>query len=172
MKVYLFIRHAQPLENGHLSSQGIHQAETCAMRLHDFPKIDLICVSPAARAQETAHVIKKKLGLDAPVITIQQLSLDSQKNSQYEINLLLNKYAPAQDTTHLDPGCLEAFLKIKELEKKHKAQVILIVGHALRLNALGLEFSREALFFNSLDLAYARGFYIKQDLSGTFLAAL
>lgn len=161
MNLYHFIRHAEPLENGHLSSRGIHLAEKCAVSLQDFPKIDLICVSNAVRTLETARVIKKKLNLESPIITLNEFSLINDSHSHDELIWLLNKHC-----------CHAAYLKIKELEKDRKAQVILIVGHAHRVNLLGLEFKRDCLFLNNFDLSHASGFYIKRDLDGTFWGTL
>lgn len=149
MRVYI-VRHGlsvgnkertHQLPNTALSEEGILQAKAIALRVAKLP-IDLIYASSLKRAQQTAQIIAKRVGLKIETWDeIREIKRPSEITGRHVDSPEARMYAQALETNFGDPdwkysdedsfGDLKgrANKVLKHLCKNHKNQNILLVSH-------------------------------------------
>ncbi len=145
-KTLTFLRHADADQatsdiNRPLSQKGKSQADHRASNLKDH-NFDLVIVSAALRAKETAEIILDKLSSKAPMEEVLELYVvpDRENSTPEEISeIILSRIS------------------------KHEAKDILIIGHANIINALGHLQLPSATDLLTAHFSPTEGFTIRED---------
>lgn len=133
-------------EDRRLTEKGREQARIFKARYRLAPQLALS--SNAHRALETASVILE--GQECPINVLAELYLAVGKVETDAINGLfaVHGYAPLATYIAADPEFFERYAtRAAALIRKHAesagADDVMVVGHAILLNAIGLEFSND-----------------------------
>jgi broad specificity phosphatase PhoE len=165
-----FVRHgntgkAERDEDRRLSEKGREQARNFKAKYRVTPH--LVLSSSAQRALETALVIVE--GQECPIKVLTELYLAVGDIEVEIINALfaVHGYAPLATYIEADPGFFERYAKraaavIRELAEAAGANDIMVVGHAILLNVIGLEFSSDPRLLTTT-IGETQGFTIDTD---------
>jgi broad specificity phosphatase PhoE len=164
VKSLTLLRHADYTADGHLSEKGLMQAQIVAEKFKSWPLIDVAITSNMPRAIETLRIILDTIGSGLKIYETKKLHLPLEKNATWDIETLLNKHQPPQETLQKHPAysfrvaIQEAFDEIKQIIHQEHSNHALIVAHAHVINAIGLLFDPSALCLEDRHFSHAEGF--------------
>ena len=124
--------------NNHLTDKGIHDVEKSASEIKSVG-VDIIFVSPVARAQETAILVKKVLNLSDPALITDE-RLGERSFGLHEgkpISEWHPHFASLRDNFTESPGGAETLLQLRnrigdflfDMEKRYADKKVLIITH-------------------------------------------
>jgi broad specificity phosphatase PhoE len=148
-----------------LTEKGREQARQFKVKYRVTPQ--LVLSSNARRALETAQVIVE--GRQCPIKTLAELYLAANQAELEVIEALFaaHGYAPlatylAADRKFFEQYAMRAASMIRQLAATEGANDVLVVGHAIVLNAIGREFSSDPRLLTTM-IGEAEGFSIDTD---------